>query len=115
MFEIPLMSWIVASGLIFGVFWSYYFLMFLFNRKKEVKVSKYFQVMFKSFKSSELRIGWSSTIFALMYITGLLVTGFIKSTWYPAQWLRGLLGYIFFSNKRLERIKLEKLKDKKGK
>jgi len=90
-------------GCIFLGYWFFWFFGFLFGFKTETRVSEYFQIIFKSYRSSRLRIGWSSFLFAFLYVILLLVSIFTKSAYYPAKWLRTLLSFIFFTKENKEK------------
>ena len=98
-FGIPLANWLAASALILTILWLFWYIRFVFGKRKEIKVSPYFRGMFEGFKKSGLRVVWKSIIFGLMYLVGLIVTAFIKSAWYPAKYTRKLFKFIFIAKK----------------
>jgi len=110
-FGISYISYLTAIMLISASVWIILFIGFLTGLKSPVDISMYFRVMFKGFEKSELRIGWRSLIFGIEYIIGLIVAGFIKSAWYPAQWFRAFIKFILFGERLKKREELEKLKD----
>ena len=111
-FGIALMDWLLAFGFI-GIFiWIGLYFGFLTGLKSPVDISMYFRAMFRAFNNSELRVFWKYLILSIEYSIGIVVAGFIKSAWYPAQWTRTFIKFALFGQKK-EREKLKKFADKK--
>lgn len=87
-------NWLIAMT---GFFWITLFVGFLFNLKEPVDVSKYFRSMFESYRASKLRGLWKGIILTLEYTLGIVLAVLIKSAYYPALYIRKLLGFIMFS------------------
>jgi len=77
---------------------------------------KYFQVMFKGYKTSTLRFPFRALILFVEYVAGLITLVFLFSSYYPAIWIRIAIRKLLISEKRelqeQEEINYNKTKQK---
>jgi len=97
-FGITYFAYLKALGIIMAWVWIVLYFGFVTGSKSSIDISKYFRAMFNGYRNSTLRIGWSSLIFGLEYILGIIIAGFIKSAWYPSIWTRNIIGKILFKS-----------------
>ena len=78
------------------------FIGFLFG-KEEYKLDEYFKILFDVYSRTKLRKLWGALLFGIMYIIGIIYLAFIKIAWYPAQWIRQFMRFIFYNTAELQR------------
>jgi len=78
-----------------------YFIGFLFG-KKEPDVKEYFSVLFNAYENTGLRKFWAALLFSFFYIIGFIYFLLVKIAWYPAQWIRRFIKFLFYDGTKLE-------------
>jgi TRAP-type uncharacterized transport system fused permease subunit len=61
------------------------------------KKEEYFQMLIKGFKTSPLRSLWKWLYLGVMYMVGIIVLLWYKSGEIPANWLKKVFHFIFFT------------------
>jgi hypothetical protein len=86
---------------------------FLLGLKKPVDENKYFQAMFRGYRSSKLRWFWKTLIFGFEYLIGIIILFIINVAYYPAELIRKMFRFIFINGTLIEKEKeLAKYADK---
>jgi hypothetical protein len=100
-FGMVITDWLTIVLLLLAGGYFVLFIRFLFG--KEIPgYGKYFRMMFKSYETSTLRIGFRILILSIEYILGIIVIAFIQLAYYPAFIIRLLVKKTLISEQRVQ-------------